>query len=107
MIGWFALLLAGLMEIAWALGLKYSDGGTRLWPSIGTAVALCWSFVFLGLSLRSVPLGTAYAVWTGIGAVGAVIIGMFLFGERTDFYRIACLVLILVGIVRLRFTVTS
>jgi quaternary ammonium compound-resistance protein SugE len=107
MIGWCALLLAGLMEIAWALGLKYSDGGTRLWPSVGTAGALCLSFFFLGLSLKSVPFGTAYAVWTGIGAAGAVIIGMLLFEERADFYRITCLVLILVGIVGLRFTVTS
>jgi quaternary ammonium compound-resistance protein SugE len=105
MIGWFALLLAGLMEIAWALGL-YSDGGTRLWPSIGTAVALGLSFVFLGLSLRSVPFGTAYAVWTGIGAAGAVIIGMLLFEERADFYRVTYLVLILVGIIGLRFTAT-
>jgi quaternary ammonium compound-resistance protein SugE len=86
MIGWCALLLAGLMEIAWAL---------------------CLSFFFLGLSLKSVPFGTAYAAWTGIGATGAVIIGMLLFEERADFYRITCLVLILVGIVGLRFTVTS
>ena len=107
MTGWFALLLAGLMEIAWALGLKYSDGGTRLWPSIGTAAALGLSFVFLGLSLRSVPFGTAYAVWTGIGAVGAVIIGMLLFEERADFYRITCLALILMGIIGLKFTVTK
>ena len=79
---WLALVLAGVMEIVWALGLKYSDAGTRLWPSIGTAVALGLSFVFLGLSLRSVPFGTAYAVWTGIGAAGAVIMGMLLFEER-------------------------
>jgi len=104
MIGWFALLLAGLMEIAWALGLKYSDGGMRLWPSIGTAVALCLSFVFLGLSLKSVPFGTAYAVWTGIGALGAVIAGMLLFEERADLYRITCLAMILVGIIGLKFT---
>jgi len=104
MIGWFALLLAGLMEITWALGFKYSDGGTRLWPSIGTAVALCLSFVFLGLSLKSVPFGTAYAVWTGIGALGAVIAGMLLFEERADLYRITCLAMILVGIIGLKFT---
>ena len=106
MTGWFALFLAGLMEIAWALGLKYSDGGTRLWPSIGTAAALGLSFVFLGLALRSVPFGTAYAVWTGIGALGAVIVGMVLFEERADLYRITCLALILIGIIGLKFTVT-
>jgi len=106
MIGWFALLLAGLMEIVWAVGLKYSDGGMRLWPSIGTGTALTLSFVLLGLSLRSVPFGTAYAVWTGIGAAGALIMGMLLFEERADLYRIACLLLILVGIVGLRFSAT-
>ena len=92
---------------AWALGLKYSDAGTRLWPSIGTAVALGMSFVFLGLSLRSVPFGTAYAVWTGIGVAGVVIMGMLLFDERADLYRITCLVLILVGIIGLKFSPTS
>jgi quaternary ammonium compound-resistance protein SugE len=106
MTGWFALFLAGLVEIAWALGLKYSDGGTRLWPSIRTAAALGLSFVFLGLALRSVPFGTAYAVWTGIGALGAVIAGMLLFEERADLYRITCLALILIGIIGLKFTIT-
>jgi quaternary ammonium compound-resistance protein SugE len=106
MTGWFALFLAGLMEIAWAPGLKYSDGGTRLWPSIRTAAALGLSFVFLGLALRSVPFGTAYAVWTGIGALGAVIAGMLLFEERADLYRITCLALILIGIIGLKFTIT-
>jgi len=71
MSAWLALFLAGLMEITWVLGLKYSDGGTRLWPSIGTVAALGLSFVFLGLSLKSVPFGTAYAVWTGIGATAS------------------------------------
>ena|SRR5262249_11250927 len=99
---WLALLLAGLLEIAWALGLKYSDGFTRLWPSVSTAVAIPLSFLFLGLSLKSVPFGTAYAVWTGIGAAGAVVIGMLLFGERADPFRVACLVLIVAGIVGLK-----
>ena len=102
MTAWFALLLAGLLEIVWALGLKYSDGFTRLWPSVGTAVAIPLSFVFLGLSLKSVPFGTAYAVWTGIGAAGAVVIGMLLFGERVDVLRVICLVLIVTGVVGLR-----
>ena len=74
--GWLALLLAGLLEIAWALGLKYSDGLTRFWPSVTMVAAIALSFGLLAVSLKSVPFGTAYAVWTGIGAVGTVIIGM-------------------------------
>jgi quaternary ammonium compound-resistance protein SugE len=101
---WIALLLAGLMEVTWALGLRYSDGCTRLWPSIGTAAALALSFVFLGLALKSVPFGAAYAVWTGIGAAGAAVAGMLLFEERADVSRVACLVLILTGIVGLKLT---
>jgi len=101
---WLALTFAGLMEIIWALGLKYSDGFTRFWPSVGTAIAIPVSFIFLGLSLKSVPFGTAYAVWTGIGAAGAVIIGMLLFGERADAFRVTCLVLIVAGMLGLKFT---
>ena len=82
--GWLALLLAGLLEIAWALGLKYSDGLTRFWPSVTMIAAIALSFGLLALSLKSVPFGTAYAVWTGIGAVGTVIIGMAAFGEPAD-----------------------
>jgi quaternary ammonium compound-resistance protein SugE len=104
---WVALLLAGLMEITWALGLRYSDGCTRLWPSIGTAAALALSFVLLGLSLKSVPFGTAYAVWTGIGAAGAAIAGMLLFEERADVFRVACLVLIVSGVVGLKLSATQ
>ena len=99
---WFALLLAGLLEIAWALGLKYSAGFTRLWPSIATFAAIALSFGLLGLSLKSVPFGTAYAIWTGIGAAGAAIAGMVLFGESTDAARIGCLVLIVAGTVGLK-----
>ena len=101
---WLALVLAGLMEIAWALGLKYSDGCTRLWPSLGTVAALALSYVFLGLSLKSVPFGTAYAVWTGIGAAGAAIAGILLFEERADVFRFACLPLILAGVAGLKLT---
>jgi quaternary ammonium compound-resistance protein SugE len=104
MTAWTALLLAGLMEIAWALGLKFSGGFTRVWPSVGTVMALGSSFVFLGLSLRTVPLGTAYAVWTGIGAIGAAVAGMVLFGEPVNAFRILCLALIFSGIVGLRLT---
>lgn len=99
---WLALLLAGLLEIIWALGLKYSHGFTRFWPSLITIVAIAASFALLGLSLKSVPFGTAYAIWTGIGAAGAVAIGIVLFGEPANAMRIACLVLIVGGAIGLR-----
>ena len=99
---WLALLLAGLLEIAWALGLKYSAGFTRFWPSVATCVAITLSFGLLSLSLKSVPFGTAYAIWTGIGAAGAAIAGMVLFGESADVARIGCLVLIVAGTVGLK-----
>jgi quaternary ammonium compound-resistance protein SugE len=99
---WLALLLAGLLEIGWALGLKYSDGLTRFWPSVGTVAAIVLSFTLLGLALKSVPFGTAYAVWTGIGAAGSMIIGMLLFGESADLMRVACLTLIIAGMVGLK-----
>lgn len=104
---WVALLLAGLLEIAWALGLKYSAGFTRLWPSIGTFVAIALSFALLSLSLKSVPFGTAYAIWTGIGAAGAAIAGIFLFGESADAARIGCLVMIVAGTVGLKLATPS
>jgi len=99
---WLALLLAGLLEIGWALGLKYSDGLTRVWPTLATAIAIILSFGLMALALRSVPFGTAYAVWTGIGAAGSVIIGMALFGEPADFARVACLTLIIAGMIGLK-----
>jgi quaternary ammonium compound-resistance protein SugE len=99
---WSALLLAGLLEIGWALGLKYSDGLTRFWPSVATVAAIVLSFGLLGLSLKSVPFGTAYAVWTGIGAAGTMIIGMIAFGESTDIARVTCLTLIIAGMVGLK-----
>ena len=99
---WFALLLAGFLEITWALGLKYSVGFTRFWPSVATCVAIALSFGLLGLSLKTVPFGTAYAIWTGIGAAGAVIIGMVLFEERADVVRIGCIGLIIVGMLGLK-----
>jgi quaternary ammonium compound-resistance protein SugE len=102
MTAWHALLLAGLFEIAWAVGLKYSDGFTRLWPSLGTVVAIGLSFVMMSLSLKSIPFGTAYAIWTGTGAAGAILVGMVLFGESADALRVVCLTLIVIGIVGLR-----
>jgi quaternary ammonium compound-resistance protein SugE len=99
---WLALLLAGLLEVGWALGLKYSDGLTRFWPSVATLIAVVFSFGLLGLSLKSVPFGTAYALWTGIGAAGTMIIGMVVFGESADVFRVACLTLIIAGMVGLK-----
>jgi quaternary ammonium compound-resistance protein SugE len=98
---WTALVLAGLLEIVWALCLKYSDGLTRLWPSVAMVAAIAASFGFLGMSLRAVPFGTAYAVWTGIGAAGTVIVGMAAFGEPADAFRLCCLVLIVAGVIGL------
>jgi quaternary ammonium compound-resistance protein SugE len=99
---WWLLLLAGLFEIGWAVGLKYTDGLTRFWPTVGTGVSLVASMVLLALAVRHIPLGTAYAVWTGIGAVGAVVLGIFLFREPASAGRIACLALIVGGIVGLK-----
>jgi quaternary ammonium compound-resistance protein SugE len=99
---WSCLLLAGVLEIVWALGLKYSQGFTRFWPSVMTVAAILMSFALLGLSLKSVPFGTAYAIWTGIGAAGAAAVGILLFSESTDLARIGCLVLIVAGTIGLR-----
>lgn len=99
---WLALVFAGLLEIGWALGLKYSDGFTRFWPSLATVLAIGSSFGLLGVALESVPFGTAYAVWTGIGAMGTAIVGITLFGEPTDIGRVVCLALILTGIIGLK-----
>jgi quaternary ammonium compound-resistance protein SugE len=99
---WIALLLAGLFEVGWALGLKYSDGFTRFWPTVATVVAVVLSFACMGISLKSLPFGTAYALWAGIGAAGTVIVGMAAFGEPADLFRIACLTLIVAGVVGLK-----
>jgi quaternary ammonium compound-resistance protein SugE len=102
MTAWTALLLAGVLEVAWALGLKYSDGFTRPWPTLATALAVGLSFLLFSLSLKGLPFGTAYAVWAGLGACGVVIAGMVLFGEPADVPRIACLTLIVTGMVGLK-----
>jgi quaternary ammonium compound-resistance protein SugE len=99
---WTYLLVAGLFEIAWAIGLKYTEGFSRLWPSLATLAAMILSLGFLALALKELPVGTAYAVWTGIGAVGTVILGIYLFGEPANAARLACIGLILVGIVGLK-----
>ena len=102
MTGWLAVFAAGLFEIAWAFGLKYSDGLTRFWPTLATALAILASFALMAFALRSLPFGTAYAIWTGIGAAGAAVIGMALYGESADPARLACIVLIVVGTAGLR-----
>lgn len=104
---WFQLAIAGVLEVVWALGLKYTQGWTRLLPSVVTLVALTASFILLGRATRTLPIGTAYAVWVGIGAVGASIGGMALLGEPVSAARIAFLLLVVIGIVGLKFTAPS
>jgi len=102
MTAWLAILLAGLLEVVWALTLKSSDGLTRFWPTVGMLLAIASSFALLGYSLKSVPFGTAYALWTGIGAAGSMIAGMLMFGESADAFRIGCLTLIIAGMIGLK-----
>ena len=99
---WLVLFFAGLCEVGWAVGLKYTDGFSRLWPSVWTVGLMVASVVLLGWSLRVLPLGTAYAVWTGIGAVGTAILGIFLFGESREVARLVSIGLIVAGIVGLK-----
>ena len=102
MSAWLALLAAGLLEIAWAFGLKYSEGLTRIWPTAATPVAIALSFGLMAVALKSLPFGTAYTVWTGIGAAGSIIVGMLIYSEPTDPVRMLCLTLIVAGIVGLK-----
>lgn len=99
---WAILIVAGLFEICWAVGLKYTEGFTRLWPTVFTAVSLAISMGLLGWSVRTLPLGTAYAVWTGVGAVGSVIAGIILFKEPATAMRLTCIALIVAGIAGLK-----
>lgn len=101
---WWYLILAGLLEVGWAIGLKSSQGFTRLWPSVATVVAMALSMLLLGLAVRTIPIGTGYVIWTGIGAVGAATLGMVLFGEPATAARMFCLGLILAGIIGLKIT---
>ncbi|MCO6431460.1 MAG: multidrug efflux SMR transporter [Deltaproteobacteria bacterium] len=101
---WINLLMAGFLEVGWAVSLKFTDGWTRVIPSILTALLMAASFYFLALALRAIPIGTAYAVWTGIGALGTAVIGMLLFQEPCNAARIAFLGLILIGIAGLKAT---
>ena len=99
---WIILVLAGLFEIGWAIGLKYTEGFTRLWPSVGTIVAMVISLGLLGIAMKSLPVGTAYAVWVGVGAVGTVILGIVLFDEPLNALRVGSVVLIVAGLVGLK-----
>jgi quaternary ammonium compound-resistance protein SugE len=99
---WLLLIIAGLCEIVWAIGLKYAEGFTRFWPSVATVSAMLVSIVLLGLAMKSLPVGTSYAVWVGVGATGTAILGIFLFGESASPGRLASLGLIVAGIVGLK-----
>lgn len=99
---WFYLILAGLLEIGWAIGMKYTDGFRRPWPSVCTLVTMVASFALLSVALRALPVGTAYAVWTGIGAVGTAIIGIVLLGESANPVRVLSILLIAIGIIGLK-----
>ena len=99
---WAYLFVAGLFEVSWAVALKYTEGFTRLVPSLVTILGMALSLGFLGLALKTLPIGTAYAVWTGIGAVGTVALGIYLFGEPATAARLACIALIIAGIAGLR-----
>lgn len=101
---WIILFLAGLFEIAWAVGLKFTDGFTRFWPTVGTVAALLVSIALLGLATKSLPIGTAYAVWTGIGAAGTVIAGMVFLGDPVTAMRLVCVGLILAGVFGLKLS---
>ena len=101
---WLILVIAGLFEIGWAIGLKYTQGFTRLWPTLGTVGAMVISVGLLGVAMRELPVGTAYAVWTGIGVVGTVILGIVLFGDPANAPRLVCVGLIVAGILGLKLT---
>lgn len=101
---WFILVIAGLFEVGWAVGLKYTEGFTRFWPTVGTVLSMLISFGLLGVSMKSLPMSTAYSVWVGVGAVGAVVLGIFLFEEPANLPRILSVMLIVAGIVGLQLT---
>lgn len=99
---WIILFVAGLLEVGWAIGLKYTDGFTKLWPTVGTIFSMIASFLLLGLALKALPVGTAYGIWVGIGAVGTAVLGILLFGESADALKLVSVGLICTGIVGLK-----
>ena len=101
---WLILVIAGLFEVAWAIGLKYTDGFTRLWPTVGTLLAMVLSVVLLGVAMKALPVGTAYAIWVGIGAIGTAILGIMLFDEPAHTARLLSLGLIFAGIIGLKLS---
>ncbi len=101
---WWYLMGAGFFEIVWASGLKFTEGFTRLWPSLGIGAAMVVSLLLLAEALKTIPVGTGYAVWTGIGAAGTAMVGMVLFGESRDLLRLLCLIMIIAGVVGLKFS---
>lgn len=104
---WLILVLAGLFEVGWAVGLKYTEGFTRLWPSLWTVLAMTVSLWLLGIAMRTLPVGTAYSVWVGVGAVGTVILGIVLLGEPANAARLVSIGLIVAGIVGLKLSATG
>lgn len=103
-LSWIALFVAGLFEVGWAIGLKYTEGFSRFWPSAGTVLSMVISVGLLGLALKALPVGTAYAVWVGIGAVGTVVLGMFLLGEAATPAKLGSIALIVLGIIGLKLS---
>ena len=101
---WILLFIAGLFEVGWAIGLKYTEGFSRLWPSLGTLASMAVSFLLLAEALKTIPVGTGYAVWTGIGAAGTALLGMMLLGESHETVRLLCLLLIIGGIIGLKLS---
>ena len=104
---WVILVVAGIFETGWAIGLKYTEGFTRFWPSIATIAAMAVSMGLLGIAVRPLPIGTAYAMWTGIGTVGTVLLGVFLLGEPFTFSRLFCVLLIVAGIIGLKLVTVN
>jgi quaternary ammonium compound-resistance protein SugE len=104
---WFILVIAGLFEIGWAVGLKYTDGFTRVWPTIGTVISMIVSLALLGIAMKSLPVGTAYAIWVGVGAVGTAILGIVLLGESANLFRLLSLGMIVMGLVGLKLATPS
>jgi len=103
---WIYLIVAGLLEIGWAIGLKYTEGFSKFWPSVATIGAMIASFGLLSAALKTIPVGTGYAVWTGIGAAGTAMLGMMLFDESRDAIRVLCILLIVGGVIGLKFAST-